>query len=185
MTLPRTLELIKTETSFRLKSRLPVNWETFVSKRELLKETKVNESNTIVAAQSIDLSSAKLNMKLKNLEKSTYTFVLSNQSGDSLTFGYAHEERQFFIDRSKLKHAEFSKDFSNKKSVAPRFQLQDELPVELVLDKASMELFYDRGETVMTEIFFPENPFESLTLITEKPGKTRIEVEVLELNIEK
>jgi levanase/fructan beta-fructosidase len=31
----------------------------------------------------------------------------------------------------------------------------------MVLDKTSNELFFDNGETVMTGVFFPKDPFES------------------------
>tara|TARA_B100001989_G_scaffold42735_1_gene26515 strand:- start:695 stop:865 length:171 start_codon:yes stop_codon:yes gene_type:complete len=36
--------------------------------------------------------------------------------------------------------------------------------MEFILDKSSIELFYDDGISVMTEIFFSNSPYETLSL---------------------
>ena len=36
--------------------------------------------------------------------------------------------------------------------------------MEFILDKSSIELFYDEGTIVMTEIFFSNSPYETLSL---------------------
>ena len=43
---------------------------------------------------------------------------------------------------------------------------KDEIKLEFILDKTSIEVFYNNGETVMTEIFFPNSPFQTLKLST-------------------
>ena len=100
------------------------------------------------------------------MEEVKYTFIVSNNKGDFLTFGYDHKEKQFFIDRSNSGVVEFSKNFALKPSIAPRFRKDDNLKINFILDKTSVELFYDEGETVMTEIFFPNEPFQTLSLET-------------------
>jgi levanase/fructan beta-fructosidase len=185
MTLPRILELNETESSYRLQSKLSVNWDLFSSKKIRTKERSIEEGITIVAANAINLSSARAKVKLKNLEPTTYTFVLSNHSGDSLLFGYNHKERQFFIDRSKSGKVSFSDDFSKNQSLAPRFYDKKELEVEFVLDKTSVEVFFDDGETVMTEIFFPDQPFQTLSLLPKTSSKTIFSAELFELEPKK
>lgn len=185
MTLPRILELNETESSYRLQSKLSVNWDLFSSKKIRTKERSIEEGITIVAANAINLSSARAKVKLKNLEPTTYTFVLSNHSGDSLLFGYKHKERQFFIDRSKSGKVSFSDDFSKNQSLAPRFYDKKELEVEFVLDKTSVEVFFDDGETVMTEIFFPDQPFQTLSLLPKTSSKTIFSAELFELEPKK
>jgi sucrose-6-phosphate hydrolase SacC (GH32 family) len=39
--------------------------------------------------------------------------------------------------------------------------------MRLLFDVASVELFADGGATVMTEVFFPSSPFESISLYAE------------------
>jgi len=54
--------------------------------------------------------------------------------------------------------------------------------LEFVLDKMSIELFYDSGEAVMTEIFFPNAPYQTLTLRTDDPTNTKYSATILEVN---
>jgi levanase/fructan beta-fructosidase len=130
---------------------------------------------TLVDEKDIDLSGAIAQMELSKLENTTYTFVLANSSGDSLKFGYNHNEKQFFIDRKQSGQVDFSKTFGAKPSLAPRFTSKETLEIKFILDKASIELFYDEGATVMTEIFFSNAPFQTLSLIT-SAEQSRVEV---------
>ena len=102
-----------------------------------------------------------------------------------MLFGYDHRQKQFFIDRSKSGVVDFSEDFSDKPSLAPRFGMNDELRLEFVLDKTSIELFYDEGETAMTEIFFPHKPYETLSLLAKESTKTVFSGELVELDVKK
>ncbi|MNR56922.1 hypothetical protein D3C85_1775950 [compost metagenome] len=36
--------------------------------------------------------------------------------------------------------------------------------MRVVIDKTSIEVFYDNGKTVMTEIYFSDKPMESLSI---------------------
>lgn len=182
MTLPRILELNQTESSYRLRSKLMVKWERFTSKNLSVKERPIEEGTTIAEENEIDLSSARVKVKLKNLEPMTYTFVLANQLGDSLLFGYNHREKQFFTDRRTSGQVSFSPEFSKKQSLAPRFHNKKELELEFVLDKTSIELLFDNGETVITEIFFPNHPFQTLSIIPEISCKTIFSADLWELN---
>lgn len=182
MTLPRTLMLYKTKSSYRLQSKLAVNLKDFASKKKQIKERSVENGQLITSADDINLSSAHIKVKLKNIEPTIYTFLLKNETGDSLLFGYNHIKNVFFTDRSKSGQVSFSTDFAGKQSLAPRFQNKTELDLELVLDKTSMELFFDSGETVLTEIFFPTKPFKTLSLITELPSNSLFSAEFIELD---
>ena len=182
MTLPRNLELHKIEGRFILKSDLAIKWDAFTTKKTSRSKTKIEGSNTLVEANSLDLQAAKITVELTNLESTRYTFDLENDLGDKLSFGYDHRTQQFFIDRSQSGKVDFSKEFTKQPSTAPRFGDQNSLSIELVLDKASIELFYDAGETVMTEIFFPNAPYQTLRLRSEEKTNTEYSAEFIELN---
>ena len=38
------------------------------------------------------------------------------------------------------------------------------MEVKVIVDKTSIEVFYNNGKTVMTEIFFPEKPMETFSV---------------------
>ena len=167
MTLGRELELYKTkENSYRLRSILSSNLGNYESMAIEKQGELIKENITLVTKKTIDLSTAKVQIKISGLEDTEYIFEIANSSGDKLVFGYDHKELLFFIDRSQSGKTKFSDKFSKKPSLAPRLVNKRTLDIEFVLDKASIEIFFDEGRTVMTEIFFPKAPMETLNLKT-------------------
>jgi len=167
MTLGRELELYKTKENFyRLRSILSSNLDDYESMAIEKQGELIKENITLVSKKTIDLSTAKVQIKISGLEDTEYTFEIANSSGDKLVFGYDHKELLFFIDRNQSGKTKFSDKFSKKPSLAPRLVNKQTLDIEFVLDKASIEIFFDEGRTVMTEIFFPNAPMETLNLKT-------------------
>ena len=167
MTIPRELSLYLSQDSvFRIRSKNMISTKESIIKK-VEKEKIILENTTLLLNQGVlDLTKAKIEFELNNMEEVIYTFIVSNEKGDSLAFGYDHKQKQFFIDRSNSGEVKFSNNFGSKPTIAPRFKKEDNLKINLILDKTSIELFFDEGETVMTEIFFPNEPFQSLSLET-------------------
>jgi levanase/fructan beta-fructosidase len=79
------------------------------------------------------------------------------------------------MDRTKSGKANFSDKFANNVSKAYFDTPQKKITVQMIIDKTSIELFYNHGETVMTEIFFPNSPMEALKLVTLNHSETTID----------
>ncbi|HWS60078.1 MAG TPA: GH32 C-terminal domain-containing protein, partial [Flavobacterium sp.] len=79
-------------------------------------------------------------------------------------FGINNKDKYFFIDRTKSGNIAFSDVFTNTISKAPFTEDFDTMEVKVIVDKTSIEVFYNNGKTVMTEIFFPEKPMETFSV---------------------
>ncbi|MEZ0487420.1 glycoside hydrolase family 32 protein [Fibrella aquatica] len=90
-----------------------------------------------------------------------FSVVLANEQGDELVVGYEKSTNSYYIDRSKAGKTDFEKGFG-KRHTAPRFATDNSLSINLLIDVASVELFADGGLTVMTDIFFPNQPLNKL-----------------------
>ncbi|MEY4279260.1 MAG: hypothetical protein RL377_1264, partial [Bacteroidota bacterium] len=75
--------------------------------------------------------------------------------------GYDSSSNRYFIDRTLSGISNFHPDFAAK-HYAPRISNAKTMNMEIVIDKASIELFADNGLTVMTDIFFPSAPYTSI-----------------------
>ena len=53
------------------------------------------------------------------------------------------------------------------------------MDVRVIIDKTSIEVFYNNGQTVMTEIFFPEKPMETFSVTK---GNSNFTIENLIIN---
>ncbi|MEY4279712.1 MAG: hypothetical protein RL377_1716, partial [Bacteroidota bacterium] len=89
--------------------------------------------------------------------------VLSNANKEQLVIGYDHLSKQYFIDRTKAGVSGFHPDFAAKHT-APRFANTKGLDMDIILDKASIELFADAGLSVMTELYFSTKPYTTIEI---------------------
>ena len=182
MTIAREVQLQKNENGYRLISN-PVKELANYRGRKYKKENIVIKDDTkIIDAESIDLAKTEIQFNISNLLETKYTFKLSNHSGEELLFGYDNIKKEFFINRKNSGNTSFSEKFANKITLAGRTSTNDNLSGTILLDKTSIELFYDNGETVMTEIFFPNTPYTKLSIESKNQEFILDNIEVHELN---
>ena len=137
--------------------------------KTIKKETLIiKDKKTVLIDKSlVDLTKLDIQFTLKNLKKDVYTFSFSNGSKNTISFGINKKENYFFIDRRKSGDLSFSDVFAKQISKAPFTKDFDKIDVRVIVDKTSIEVFYNNGITVMTEIFFPEKPMETFAVTKE------------------
>ncbi|MEN3324407.1 glycoside hydrolase family 32 protein [Mariniflexile soesokkakense] len=179
MTIPRELILVKTDNHYRIESK-PVKEVNKYFSTSIIKANLIIDKEAILANNSeIDFSSLDIKFKIKNITDDTYTFSLYNSIGDSINFGINNKEKNFFLDRTKSGNLSFSDKFAPNISTAIFKESCKNVDVRVLLDKTSIEIFYNNGKTVMTEIFFLQQPIESFSV---KSDKFNFEIENLIIN---
>ena len=182
MTIARELKLIKEDT-YRL-TILPVqevqNYRTVKFKKE---RVQIDEGIKLIDSESIDLTRSEINFKIADISDKSFSMEVKNDKGEAVSFGYDKAKRSFYIDRSQAGRTDFSENFGNAISWAPRTSKENKLTAKILLDKTSIELFFDEGKTVMTEIFFPTEPFNVLIAETSDQDLALESIEMHELKI--
>jgi len=102
-------------------------------------------------------------VNLTTLPANNFSIVLSNTLGEKLVVGFDKTAQQYFIDRTNSGKTNFANGFAAK-HVAPRLSNHPAIKMSLIIDVSSIELFADDGLTVMTEIFFPNKPYNQMLL---------------------
>ena len=166
MTVSRELKLKKTGDKYVLVSNPVPELYKFVSKTIIRDTLVVDKQKTIISRNEVDLSRLSVELEINNLTENKYTFLFHNKYGDSLSFGLDNIEKNYFVNRQKSGKVDFSDKFANTISKAKKMSLSSTLKVQVLIDKTSIEVFYNDGETVMTEILFPNEPFETLSMET-------------------
>lgn len=105
----------------------------------------------------------RLDLRLNKLDDFSLTF--SNELGEEVVIGYDKQANQYFIDRTKSGKVDFHKEFAARHT-APRFADSTGADMTLIADISSVELFADEGLSVMTEIFFPNKPYNRIGVKT-------------------
>jgi fructan beta-fructosidase len=111
----------------------------------------------------------------------TLYLELSNGRDERYRIGFDGSTGEYFSDRTESGDTSFSDSFADRVHRAPRLAEGDILRLRLLFDVASAELFADDGATVLTDIFFPSEPFDRLVLGAEGGSFTLRAGEVTEL----
>jgi fructan beta-fructosidase len=152
MTIPRTLGLKKIGEHY-FTTMMPVS-----ALEKLVIKTASYSHNAIESGIAIS-GPVRLEFSVSDLHSFSFTF--SNSSGQSLKAGYDEEKNSFFIDRTRAGNSAFYPSFATI-HYGPRIARSNDSKITMILDNASLELFADQGLTTMTEIFFPDQPYNSI-----------------------
>ncbi|MBT5099221.1 MAG: glycoside hydrolase family 32 protein [Polaribacter sp.] len=184
MTIPRELKLKKNEKEFVLSSAPVSELSKYVSKTIVKETLTVNNQKTIITQSEIDLSRVRIQLEMNHLKSDKYDFTFQNSFGDRLSFGIDNIKKQYYLNRQNSGKVTFSDKFANTISKAPIKNPSNMLKIEVLVDKTSIEVFYNDGETIMTEIFFPNEPFEAFSINTTDAALIleNIKIEEFQLN---
>ena len=181
MTIARSLSLHSTGESYKLFSH-PVTELDVYRERGIKKESVlVSKELKLIGSENIGLSSTDVIFEFEDASSKGFEFSLRNKRGDVLSFGYDQECCEYYLNRSKAGLVDFSDKFSHRITTAKRTSTSHYLSGRIILDKTSIELFFDGGETVITEIFFPVAPFEELVIVPQAEALTLKRIEMFSL----
>lgn len=177
MTLPRQLAIYPTKKQGHLLATRPVE------EMQLLRTKALDINRTVIAGetdwtQKLMGDSTLLNFEftvtdITNGRDRSWKLNFSNGRGDALAIGYQDSTDQFFIDRTMAGDSIFHEDFA-KIHYADRISEVPQQPINIWLDRSSIEVFADNGTVVMTDLFFPTDTWSKLTF---ESGKEAVLVE--------
>jgi len=181
MTLPRTLSLHRTDDGYRIFAE-PVSELALLRDMSHRFERKVisgNEDITTAIGFPIATSEIRLEFKIEENSNADFGIELSNGMGETYGIGFDSESNSFYSDRSNAGRHDFSDKFADRVHRAPRLETGETASMHIVFDVASAELFADDGATVLTDIFFPSEPFDRIAIYSNNAPTT---VNVAEIN---
>ena len=165
MTVPRALSLHRTAAGLRLRSQPVRELNRLRGTARSIDRAKFQDEWPLVQATDdfpLAVSEIDLRFDLANSTTDSIVLHLANANNEVLRIGYDRSRQAYFSDRTQAGLVDFSEKFAAGHHYAPRASERDELRMHLFLDRASLELFTDDGEVVITDIFFPTVPFDRL-----------------------
>jgi fructan beta-fructosidase len=164
LTIPRDLSLVNTGDSlhsFLLASKPIERVERLEKWWGSERDKNISLTKPYIIKKKHGIKPSRLRLNLDTAK--SFEIVLSNANKEELVIGYDHTKRQYFIDRTKAGISDFHPDFAAKHT-APRFLTTTQMNLDIIIDKASIELFADNGLTVMTELFFSTKPYTKIEI---------------------
>ncbi len=164
MTVARELKLITDDGHYRVVSEPVKELDKYISKTIKKELLTIDKTTVIVDKGAVDMSKLDIRFTMNGLKDDNYDFILSNKANNTIHFGINKKDKYFYFDRKNASQTSFSDEFANKISKAPITSDFNSIDVRVIIDKTSIEIFYDNGKTVMTEIYFSDKPMESFKI---------------------
>ncbi|MEL6559120.1 MAG: glycoside hydrolase family 32 protein [Bacteroidota bacterium] len=142
MTMTRALELHRTESSYRIHSKV------------------IDEYNEIIGEGS-SIENLQADIYMVNLSVSNdFEFTLANVSNEQVVIEMTGDT--LYFDRSKSGIVDFEDGFGTRHQTYVGDLKIEKLTV--YVDYSSVEIFVNDGELVITELIFPNQPFDKITV---------------------
>lgn len=155
MTLPRELELTTNGYFYRLEQKIIPQFSSLLTPVFEQKEVKAPYKK-----EGFDLSQAEVSFETP--EVTDVIISLSNTKGEVFTITLSGG--MLVTDRSNSGKKEFSEKFAEKPQVMPIGEKISDM--RLILDKSSIEILINNGRYSMTNLFFPNEDYSILSIIT-------------------
>lgn len=160
MTIPRELELKNIEGKILVTSKPACVLKKILGESiATIDDVKIN-SNINVGEE---LSSSRIKIKMDICDIKDVGLEIGNSKGQNVKIGYNKQDAYFYVDRSNAGENSFKSGFAklHKAKVGRKLERLD---MEIFMDKSSVEVFFNNGASVMTEIIFPTEDFNMVKI---------------------
>jgi fructan beta-fructosidase len=164
MTIPRELSIRDNGEHLILVNNPTKEVTNLRGKMIVVANQNINKDKTLNDVLKKYEGKFEIEMTLKRQNAKIWGFGLTNSIGDYLNFTFDLEQNLLKVDRRNCGLKDFNQKFVSE-PIAPLVK-KDSYKVRLLIDKASSELFINDGETVLTNIIFPSQWYNTLTFFT-------------------
>lgn len=166
MTVPRTLTLARTPEGDELRSMPVVEIAALRTGRNTVGRRTVSNSFDLTPANSSS-GLLDLDVKLNTRRANHVDLVFSNAENQRTVFRINNTEHRYEVDRTASGAIDFSPKFASVQT-APIVGQSAHVAVRALLDRSSIEIFINDGQTVFTTIVFPSTPYNKITLESDR-----------------
>ncbi|MDP4209228.1 MAG: glycoside hydrolase family 32 protein [Bacteroidota bacterium] len=154
MTVPRVISLVQNGQNFNLRFNPVDELKKYYSQTDTVVQQTKNSveiiNSSIIKSGSYDLS---LSADFSQTDSLQLTF---GSSAEKMSILFDKKNGKVSVDRSNSGSVYFNSSFKQL-IICPAFTLRTDQKVDIrmLVDKTSVELFWNKGEKVMTALFFP------------------------------
>ena len=167
MTVPRELKLIKNGSSFLLISEPVKELQTLRTTQVAIAKQTVEGPFDLKSLGDFNCQQLELDLiiDLKNSTSENLVIRLENGLNEKYDLKIDLKNNSLISDRTAAGQHGFSEKFAREVHLAPFQKKSELLALKAFIDHSSVEIFLNGGELVMTELLFPTELFNRLTLI--------------------
>lgn len=171
-TIPRELTLRDTPAGIRVINTPVKELQQLRQEQKSIPPTTITATYNLSKENNVNSALTELDLNFDVSKSEELILKISNTKGEYINVGYSIPQKQLFIDRTHAGKTNFEPRFAEK-HVAPLPIRNGKLKLHLFLDVASVEVFANDGQLVMTDIFFPNEDFTKVEILSK--GTTQLQ----------
>ncbi|MDP4272168.1 MAG: glycoside hydrolase family 32 protein, partial [Bacteroidota bacterium] len=164
MTVPRAITLAQQGNSYKLRFNPVVELEKYISQPD--EPTILNTGSSIQLTDNDIIKSGSYNLSFSADFSKTDSLVLTTGNvAENLKIRFDKKQGNVLIDRSHSGITDFNDQFKQKIFSPMDFSgTNPVVKIRMLVDKTSVELFWNNGENVMTVLYFPKYQYNKLII---------------------
>jgi fructan beta-fructosidase len=163
MTLPRSLKLVRTNRGLKVHS-VPVDELNSLRIESVAFDSeKIAGELNLTQFTNFNSGLLEINLQLNSQDARIIELVFGNSDQEATVFRINRDEARYELDRRASGITDFSETFPKIQFAPISGDLKD-VSLRAYLDHSSLEIFIDGGETVLTSLHFPKQPYDMVTL---------------------
>jgi len=164
MTSPRELFLLYSNNKYLVSGR-PVPELNQIGKLLVTrKNVIINNEETGLVLGNAELSTSRIIMNISLESAGGFEIEIANNEKQKVVLGYTTATGEVFLDRTKSGRTDFNVLFAAGMHKAQARSNMKEMMIEVLIDKSSVEFFFNNGEYVLTDLVFPDSDYTSLKI---------------------
>jgi fructan beta-fructosidase len=168
MTVARDLKLVRTSRGLELRSTPIAELAGLRASSKRIDRQAVRSDFDLTRSVHDSSGLLELDLKIDTASAELITMEFANSEHQKTIFRINKKLHRYELDRSKSGAVDFDQRFAGEQ-FAPMLNTAATISLTLFLDRSSLEIFINQGETVMTIVEFPSTPFDKVTLKTDQP----------------
>ncbi len=164
MSIPRELKLRRIDGKLRLCQQPVRELQQLRDKMVEVKDRKLTSES-----MSIDFQGQQFEIVLEIQPESATEFGIRVLKGneEQTVVGYSTKSGSMYVDRTKSGNVSFHPAFAGKHAGPLEPNAQGNIRLQILVDASSVEVFGNSGETVITDLVFPDPSSNGLELFSE------------------
>lgn len=179
MSIPRQLSLVPTERGLQL-AQQPIAELQSLRREEVGLSQRILEGET--SALPLEGQQLEIHLTLRPLQASRCGIRVL-KSGETYTeIGYEGQQQKLYVDRRQSGNVDYHPTFAGIHAGPLAMEDDGTVQFRIIVDACSVEVFGGDGETVITDLVFPDTDCRQVTLFAEGSACEVIEGRVWKLN---
>ena len=167
MTIPRELKLVRTARGLEVHSTPAAELQTLRTKDWPIRRTRIRQETDLTGSAGTKSGLFEVQLSLKLGSAQIAALSLRNANRAETVFRINRAAGRYELDRSASGAVKFSPPFARLQT-APLVGTGNNISLRVFVDRSSVEVFVNGGETVFTAIVFPETPYDSVVLSADR-----------------